>query len=359
MFINSHAYLIFKMSLLNLSPLRLAQNSDTEQPIVNVYPKLSPSTTHHQSSLVSMAMTPSDRPPPLSTTFENLTSLQVQSVETFLFFIGYGRSGHSLVASILDAHPNVIIAHEYYLFDKLNQPRRYPMLTNKSGLFDELYLSSYTSAAKGWRAAVNTSKGYNFELPGTWQGRFNQLKVIGDKTGGATAMMYHKDPNKFKNTYRSLQQTVDVPIKTLHVVRNPFDMIATVALYHASGHPDSLKVPASVENKFNDITFLSQAVSIILNKADAVFKMPDDAGLSVMEIHLEDLIKDPKGILKRVCEYLEVQCTEEYLTTCVGKVYTTISKSREVVVWPKVLVDRVVQATKTYSFFNRYSFEGS
>ncbi|KAJ7371717.1 hypothetical protein OS493_023052 [Desmophyllum pertusum] len=34
-------------------------------------------------------------------------------VETFVMFIGYPRSRHSLVGAILDAHPEIIIPHEY------------------------------------------------------------------------------------------------------------------------------------------------------------------------------------------------------------------------------------------------------
>src|SRR3989344_1389974 len=34
------------------------------------------------------------------------------SVRTFILFVGYPRSGHSLIGSIMDAHPNIIIAHE-------------------------------------------------------------------------------------------------------------------------------------------------------------------------------------------------------------------------------------------------------
>ncbi|PSO51862.1 MAG: hypothetical protein BRC34_14235, partial [Cyanobacteria bacterium QH_1_48_107] len=35
-----------------------------------------------------------------------------QNVDKYCMFIGYPRSGHSLVGSLLDAHPNIIIAHE-------------------------------------------------------------------------------------------------------------------------------------------------------------------------------------------------------------------------------------------------------
>ncbi len=33
-------------------------------------------------------------------------------VHTFVLFVGYPRSGHSLIGSMIDAHPNAIIAHE-------------------------------------------------------------------------------------------------------------------------------------------------------------------------------------------------------------------------------------------------------
>ncbi len=33
-------------------------------------------------------------------------------VETYCMFIGYPRSDHSIVGALLDAHPNIVIAHE-------------------------------------------------------------------------------------------------------------------------------------------------------------------------------------------------------------------------------------------------------
>ena len=31
----------------------------------------------------------------------------------FCLFLGWSRSGHSIVGSVLDAHPNIVITHEY------------------------------------------------------------------------------------------------------------------------------------------------------------------------------------------------------------------------------------------------------
>ena len=40
-----------------------------------------------------------------------------ESVEKYCMFVGYPRSGHSLVGSLLDAHPNMIIANELNALD--------------------------------------------------------------------------------------------------------------------------------------------------------------------------------------------------------------------------------------------------
>ena len=40
----------------------------------------------------------------------------INHVNCFLFFVGYARSGHSIIASMLDTHPNVVIPNEYAQF---------------------------------------------------------------------------------------------------------------------------------------------------------------------------------------------------------------------------------------------------
>ena len=38
--------------------------------------------------------------------------------KTFLMFIGYPRSGHTLISSLLDAHPNAIVTNEFNVIDE-------------------------------------------------------------------------------------------------------------------------------------------------------------------------------------------------------------------------------------------------
>ena len=93
-------------------------------------------------------------------------------------FIGYQRSSHSLVGAILDAHPEIIIPHEYGLMS--------PNLTQNNlqrfALFSALHQLSMKQAAFGIRASASNTKlgknAYTYHVPGLWQGGYQKrIKV--------------------------------------------------------------------------------------------------------------------------------------------------------------------------------------
>jgi hypothetical protein len=100
-----------------------------------------------------------------------------RDLETFCLFIGYPRSGHTLIGSLLDAHPNAVIADE---LDVL----RFIQAGFSKNQIHYLLLRNSRKAAAGGRERT----GYHYHVPGQWQGRYEKLRVIGDKMGGATAL---------------------------------------------------------------------------------------------------------------------------------------------------------------------------
>ena len=144
-----------------------------------------------------------------------LSQEDIDGVENFIFFVGYPRSGHSIVASLMDAHPNIIVAHEYDLFHKL----RYSPLKHRrwETLYYSLYMNSRNNALRGWRSSTKLHKGYTLEVGGGWQGRFTKLKVIGDKSGGRTEQEYEASSPKFVNLYHQLQKMVGVPVRGIQI----------------------------------------------------------------------------------------------------------------------------------------------
>jgi hypothetical protein len=130
-------------------------------------------------------------------------------------FIGYPRSGHSLVGSLLDAHPNVVIAQEC---DVLKFVR---MGFGRKTIYPTLLLNSRMILSQRGREW----SGYSYHVPGQWQGRYAKLVVIGDKKAGRSTDRLMRNPDLLSK----LQKAVRVPTKVIHVVRNSYDNITTIA----------------------------------------------------------------------------------------------------------------------------------
>lgn len=142
-------------------------------------------------------------------------------VETFVMFIGHPRSRHSLVAAILDAHPEIIISHEYSVLENWNEYRRLKQKNmQKYKLFFEIHNLSTEQSMFGLRGETNLSR-YSYYIPGLWQGGYEkQIKVSTNfstvfwsrQLGLVTQYTKHERPclttfpdtkNRVENTMRS------------------------------------------------------------------------------------------------------------------------------------------------------------
>ena len=90
----------------------------------------------------------------------------------YVLFVGHPRSGHSLVGSLLDAHPDIVVSHE---LDALQYVAvGYPA---------SAAVHARARARRDQRRRRRKSWGYSYAVPGQWQGRFARLQVVGDKRG--------------------------------------------------------------------------------------------------------------------------------------------------------------------------------
>ena len=326
----------------------LLENSDPEYEPVTPACSLNPPTVSEREGEISA---------PFPISFSSLSGSTIEEVEKFVYFIGYGRSDHSIIASMLDAHPNIIIAHEYSVFEK--QRTIGAATFSKDFLFNELYWNSYENAfcRDGWRNAGMDMNGYTLDMPGLWQGRFKQLQVIGDNAAGYTAMEYHNSPTDFIKLHSQFLHTIGIPIRVIHVVRNPYDIIANELLYMESGRGHGTKTNVSSDRKIFDLAALKLSVNRVLTKAEAVFSMSHALELAVLDICIEDFIQNPKAIMQKLCDFLAINCSQDYLQKCYSKAFKKISRTRDSVWWPGDLRRRVEKESKRYSFFRRYTFK--
>ena len=101
-------------------------------------------------------------------------------VKTIVFFIGYSRSRHTLLGSLLDAHPHMVIADETMAFFKWNSKRDIWLNGSIYAYFDMMFRSSQHAVNQGRRSelfqgsVVNTTSHFRYYVPNQWQGNFDQ-----------------------------------------------------------------------------------------------------------------------------------------------------------------------------------------
>lgn len=241
-------------------------------------------------------------------------------VRSYVMFIGYPRSGHTLVGAMLDAHPNVVIAHE------LDALRYVAAGYRRSQLFTLLVERAVSYADRGLR-----QWGYEYAVPGQWQARWQRLDVIGDKRGGQTTRRLRDNPALLE----LLAKRVRVPVKMIHVVRDPYDNIATI--YNRSAEP------------------LEAAVDEYLGLAGAVAAINEHARPGqIHEMHHDDLVADATVELGRLCGFVGVTASPGYVEDCASIVFPTSKRTRDTAPWTPELLGRVERATATYPWLARY-----
>jgi hypothetical protein len=244
-------------------------------------------------------------------------------LETFCLFIGYPRSGHSLVGSLIDAHPEAIIAHE------ANALRYIKYGFGRSQLFYQLIENSKEFAEKG-----RLITGYSYEVPNQWQGRYSRLRVIGDKRGGSSVRRLMARPGLIDQ----LQSTVALPVKWIHVIRNPYDNVATI-------------FRRSKRDLEGSLDFYFRHVNGVAGIRD---RIPE---ADLLEIRHEGIIADPTQHLKQLCAFLGLEPDEKYLCDCASILFESPKRTREGVEWTPDQRARIEAEIARLPFLNGYRFD--
>lgn len=245
-------------------------------------------------------------------------------VERYCMFIGYPRSGHSLVGALIDAHPHALVGHEQ---DAL---RYVEAGYSRSRLFNLLLANTQVFAAVGrrWRG------GFSYHVPHQWQGRFERIRVIGDKKGGQSTRRLAANPGLLD----ALRSTVGVDLALIHVVRNPFDNITTLSLKHGRDLSDSIRFYFS----------LCETVARVKDRSDT---------RSVLELRHEDIVRAPEATLIELCGFLGLSAPEAYVRDCAALLHEAPHRSRHRLAWRPELIDQVAREIERYPFLEGYAYD--
>jgi hypothetical protein len=247
----------------------------------------------------------------------------LDDLANFTFFIGYARSGHTLIGTMLNAHPEVVIAHE---LDALRFVRHG---FAKSQLYSLLLRRDQQFGLIG-----RTWSGYQYDIPDQYQGRFERLRVLGDKRARSSVLQIAKDPGLLDR----LRKRVDVPIRVIHVTRNPFDNIATEARRHKMSLTEATRWYRQI----------CEAVNVVRPLLD-----PSE----LLDLHYETFVTDAGPALESLCRFISVDASPSYVDACAGIVWPSTNRSRDAVTWTadeRAGVDRLIGE---YEVLGAYSFD--
>lgn len=247
----------------------------------------------------------------------------LRSLRHFGLFIGYPRSGHTLVAALLDAHENMLFANGLDATE---------YLASNFGLWEVAALSIWNSSR--FTRHGRRSNGYDYNVPNGLHGHWQRLEVIGDKSGDLFSYRLQHQPELLDMVLEKLGTMV----RFVHVVRNPYDCISTM----------SSRGRISLRNAADEFFGLCDA------NARARLAIP---GSQWTDIYLEELIRDPDSSIRETCRFFGQECTHSYIDSTSALIFKAPVRSSHHAQWDAGLAREVEARSKNYAWLGGYGLE--
>jgi hypothetical protein len=249
-----------------------------------------------------------------------------ESIERYCMFIGYPRSGHTLVGALLDAHPETAIGFEQaammHVEARFDRDRLYQMLLD----------SVHEGGEHRW-----VSGEYTYHVPGQWQGRFERLRVVGDKQAEGATLRIRARPHILRRLFARVHRP-----GLVHIIRNPFDNITTIATRAARG--GELDLDAAATRYFQ----LCETVQWIMEQ------VPPDQRIAIRH---EDFVARPQSGLKDICTFFGLDAPQGWLNDCASIVRASPNPSRFRVSWSEHRKQAVNERLSAFEYLAGYAYE--
>jgi hypothetical protein len=278
---------------------------------------------------------------------------------SLLLFVGYPRSAHSLVGAILDAHPHMVVAHE------LNLVARASSFRDRLQLVKRILSAEHGEQLAGGRQ----QSGYSYAIPNAWQNRWEApLLVVGDKKGHGTTTSLQLDwPGSLQRLER-LQSLIGGPLRFFHVLRNPYDNIATMIHYELLERSsawqqvrNSSTAPLAWRADFERVVFHyldtvdtnMRFEQLLLSCEDGARRRRRQCLGAARLLHVDgaELLRNPLAEMRRWCEFLAVPWRQEWADASRAILFAEPFPSRNLVQWPAPVVAQIEQRLRQYAPF--------
>jgi len=271
----------------------------------------------------------------------------------FILFIGTPRSGHSIIGAILDSHRSAMVSHEVNALEKVSQG------LGKKDLFSAIIENSRAQASAGRsQSDADHAAGYgqqlsgeddeaysqrlenlpapepyrfDYAIPGHFQGKTKGgIRVIGDKKGGGTTKMLAED----RTLLEKLERIVEMPVDLIHVIRDPYDNISTMAR----------RTGTRVSRQVIRYEWLCEKIGYILGNCEN----------RVFRIYHEDFITSPSLVIRDLFAWLGLSLESDHIAACSSIVYEKPHRSRLLSDWEDGDKDSVDSIIERWEFLREY-----
>jgi len=245
------------------------------------------------------------------------------SPSCFLLFLGRGRSGSSLCGGLLASHPNIILPNqkEFKNFEFTDENELYQMLLDSS--YRKKWIWEPLRKFSIWKDMKE----------------YDDIRVIGSKKQG-TLITKANDFSKLDE----LKNKITIPIKFIHVYRNPFDNIATI--FTKSQWTKHIKRGTNMKSLGKAITYHFHGMEVtqsVINR-----------GESVLNVKHEDLINNTEKIFKTICNFLDVPVVQKHFNFFKSIIWEKPRQTRNNVIWTSDQIIRVNNLKNKYEFLKEY-----
>lgn len=275
-------------------------------------------------------------------------------VRTLVQFAGFPRSGHSVVGSLIDAHPDAAVAHELDLMGLIG-----------SGLTREELFALVCASSAEFERHGRSWNGFSYQVPGGYGGTASRPMVVGDKKADWAVRRVREDPA----LVGSLAAALDgVRAAWVVVVRNPFDNVATMSLRKGRAY-DRIRIRSQGPDDFRrrlerargervPAEVLPEMVADYAGLCDGVARLKRSvADEDWLVLRHEDLVADPSASLDRLFAFLGLPLEPGLRHRLAGAVSTDVNRSRHQIAWPGTTRAQVERLVAQHDFLAGCSFD--
>jgi len=280
--------------------------------------------------------------------------MDFNNLEKFCVFLGWERSGHNLIASIIDANVNTAISNEAQIIHRFcvmnDSCVVFPVEKQYREIFIHLLINSSTKKNNN-NALSRQAGGYDYTILNRLQGENIKLKIIGDSS--VVDYLCHIK-NDF-NLLSDFSKFIELPLIYIFVVRNPFDILATT-IKKTKNILEDIFLNEHIKSSNNKLDLKKIIINIFFNNCNTINDIYNANTKNTHIIRLEQFIQEPQTHLKSLCNFLHIGYTARYIDDCCKIVYSKPNISRNDISWSRELIEKIEDEIKKYYFFNEYSF---